>query len=481
MAYWSPTQHGQSSKSSSGGGGPIQGPPQQCLVWPQGQQNQPDYRWQCLYIENVLYLGHEEPLPYQLPYYSGGFGEGAAYGLQTGYREVDDEGHYEHPVQQHTYASVVMQPALPPRPARQEHVPYTQPVNKALLQHLERAEQPVLATAAFLQDSLAVVVIEGLLDQIKMIKRQRVMALEHIEHAGKCKSPVYEEPVVEPKQARALVRQPQEFVWAPAPTVVQPPPPHVQPLSSSSTSMPVHSDPVMPRPIQEPDILAVVENSLAKLSLEPCDEIMANALAMQQGQRVEALYVPVMGSQAGLSSQREARLAPEISELKAQPVAVESHGLSAFLHALDVQGPTKHRPAQILFMHTISIPAPPPQFAVVILTTDPRTPEQYDGLVVTQQKTAAVSKGKGKAVAMIKNKSDYGQFSSEDEQELEEGESAAQRFQHVQQNKKLTTKKVNVAKAEAAQQHQAINDFSGHIPDGLGVKVWGPLIACLVA
>ncbi|KAG6858416.1 hypothetical protein C0995_000219, partial [Termitomyces sp. Mi166 len=120
-------------------------------------------------------------------------------------------------------------------------------------------------------------------------------------------------------------------------------------------------------------------------------------------------------------------------------------------------------------MHTISIPAPPPQFAVVVLTTDSRMPEQYDGLVATQQKTVAMSKSKGKAVATIESESDYGQFSSEDEQESEEGKLAAQHFQHMQQNKKLTTK-VNIAKAEAAQQHWAINDFSGHIPDGLRVK-----------
>ncbi|KAG6867708.1 hypothetical protein C0995_004626 [Termitomyces sp. Mi166 len=161
--------------------------------------------------------------------------------------------------------------------------------------------------------------------------------------AGKCKAPVYEEPVVEPKQTRAPVRRPQEFVWAPASTVVQPPLPHVQLPSSSSTLMPVRLDPVMPRPIQEPDILAVVENPLAKLSLEPRNKIMADTPAMQQGWRVEALYMPVMGSQAGPSSQEEARLAPKIPELEAQPVAVESRGLSASLHAPDVPGPTTHR------------------------------------------------------------------------------------------------------------------------------------------
>ncbi|KAG6894668.1 hypothetical protein C0995_013888, partial [Termitomyces sp. Mi166 len=154
------------------------------------------------------------------------------------------------------------------------------------------------------------------------------------------------------------------------------------------------------------------------------------------------------------SSQGGVHLAPEIPELKAQPAAVESHRISTSSYALDVLGPTKHcrgqkppldmskldvmdfpdnvpaqaGPAQLLFMCAVLIPAPPPQFTVVILTTDPRMPEQYNGLVATQQKTAAMSKGKGKAVAMVNNESDYGQSLSEEEQESEEGESAAHRF-----------------------------------------------------
>ncbi|KAG6881453.1 hypothetical protein C0995_001866, partial [Termitomyces sp. Mi166 len=117
----------------------------------------------------------------------------------------------------------------------------------------------------------------------------------------------------------------------------------------------------------------------------------------------------------------------------------------------------------------MAILAPPPQFAVVVVTTDPRTPEQYDGLVVTQQKAAAASKGKGKIVPTLLDKSDYGELSdksdygellSEHEWESEEGESAAQCFQRVQYNKKLAAKKANKAKAEAALQHRAINDFS---------------------
>ncbi|KAG6858390.1 hypothetical protein C0995_000354, partial [Termitomyces sp. Mi166 len=83
--------------------------------------------------------------------------------------------------------------------------------------------------------------------------------------------------------------------------------------------------------------------------------------------------------------------------------------------------------------------------------------------------------GKEKIVPMLSNKSDYGELLSEHERESEEGESAAQRFQHVQYNKKLAAKKANKAKAEAALQHRAINDFSGCIPNGLGVKVWGLL------
>ncbi|KAG6896836.1 hypothetical protein C0995_011000 [Termitomyces sp. Mi166 len=123
----------------------------------------------------------------------------------------------------------------------------------------------------------------------------------------------------------------------------------------------------------------------------------------------------------------------------------------------------------------MAIPAPPPQLAVVVVTTDPRTPEQYDGLIATQQKAAAASKGKRKVVPTLSDESDYGESLSVHEQKSEEGESVAQRFQHVQYNKKLTAKKASQAKAEAALQHRAINDFSGCIPDGLGVKVWGLL------
>ncbi|KAG6881084.1 hypothetical protein C0993_002914, partial [Termitomyces sp. T159_Od127] len=58
---------------------------------------------------------------------------------------------------------------------------------EVLLQRLEAAGQPVLPTALFLQDNLAVMVMEGLLDQIELMQKQHVFALEQIDHAAKCK------------------------------------------------------------------------------------------------------------------------------------------------------------------------------------------------------------------------------------------------------------------------------------------------------
>ncbi|KAG6884530.1 hypothetical protein C0995_010151 [Termitomyces sp. Mi166 len=99
----------------------------------------------------------------------------------------------------------------------------------------------------------------------------------------------------------------------------------------------------------------------------------------------------------------------------------------------------------------MAIPAPPPQLAVVVVTTDPRTPEQYNGLIATQQKAAPASKGKGKVVPTLSDESNYSELLSVHKRELE-GESVAQHFQHVQYNKKLAAKKARKAKAEAALQ-----------------------------
>ncbi|KAG6894415.1 hypothetical protein C0992_006223 [Termitomyces sp. T32_za158] len=126
-------------------------------------------------------------------------------------------------------------------------------------------------------------------------------------------------------------------------------------------------------------------------------------------------------------------------------------------------------------MSPIVVPAPAAQFDVVVVATDPRTPAQYDGLMAEAAKTAAASKGKQRVVPTEEDASNYGQSSSEAEEEEEEGEMPAQRFQRVQRNKKLAKKKANRAQAAAALTHRAQNEFSGRIPDGLGVKIWGPL------
>ncbi|KAG6884151.1 hypothetical protein C0995_010825 [Termitomyces sp. Mi166 len=96
-----------------------------------------------------------------------------------------------------------------------EYVQYMHPVDECL----ERAGQPVSATAAFLRDDLAIMVVEGLLNQIKLMRRQRVSMLKQIEHVGKCKAPTFKEPMVEPKWARAPSQHSQELAWTPAHTV----------------------------------------------------------------------------------------------------------------------------------------------------------------------------------------------------------------------------------------------------------------------
>ncbi|KAG6869832.1 hypothetical protein C0995_000221 [Termitomyces sp. Mi166 len=179
----------------------------------------PDYK-QRLYVEN-LEVVQDEPRFYQAPEYSGGLGKGVAYRPPYMQDDSADEGRYECPQQMRSYASTVMQSVLP---SRVEYAQYAHPVDEVLLQHLERAGQPVPATAAFLQDDLAMMVVEGLLDQIELMRRQHMTVLEQIECVGKCKAPMFEEPMVEPKQARAPSQHPQELAWAPACTVAQLPP-----------------------------------------------------------------------------------------------------------------------------------------------------------------------------------------------------------------------------------------------------------------
>ncbi|KAG6884161.1 hypothetical protein C0995_010801 [Termitomyces sp. Mi166 len=231
MAFQGQPSISESSKSSGGEEGP-RGPPQQRSVQPQGQipqphrpqgqqqmRFQPDYE-QRLYVEN-LGVVRDKPCFYQAPEYSGGLGEGAAYRPPYMQDDLVDEGHYKHPQQMRLYASAVTQSVLL---LRAKYAQYAHPVDEVLLQRLEQAGQPVPAMAAFLQDDLAVMVVEGLLDQIELMRRQCMTALKQIEHVGKRKAPMFEELMVEPKRARAPSQRPQELVWAPARTVAWLPP-----------------------------------------------------------------------------------------------------------------------------------------------------------------------------------------------------------------------------------------------------------------
>ncbi|KAG6876060.1 hypothetical protein C0993_005782 [Termitomyces sp. T159_Od127] len=105
------------------------------------------------------------------------------------------------------------------------------------------------------------------------------------------------------------------------------------------------------------------------------------------------------------------------------------------------------------------------------MAKDPCTLAQYNELVAAQQKEAAASKSKRKAI----NESDYGEKESEQEHDLEKSKMPHERLQQIVWNKRIAKKKVDIAAAHAAQIKKAVNNFSRQIPDGLGVKIWGPL------
>ncbi|KAG6882975.1 hypothetical protein C0992_010073, partial [Termitomyces sp. T32_za158] len=311
------------------------------------------------------------------------------------------------------------------------------------------------------------------------MRRQRVSALEQIDRVAKRKLSSPEGVSGETKRARLQPARLGEPVRPPLGVAVSHSIPAIAPAPSSLPARPTAASTVQPAVVatvahepKAPD--APVEESSLDQRDEEMDEMPLTREDIELMDHFES-----MASSAG------------------QKVGPASRGLAVSSHAPTVPGPSKtHRgrkppilidnlelvdfpadiparaePAQLLFLKEVIFPAPPSQLPVVKLTTDPRTPAQYDGLTAT----TSAGKGKQRAVPAIEDDSDYGQSQSEEEEEAKEGESAAQRFQHVQRNKKLAKKKANRAKAAAAIVHRAQNDFFGRIPDGLGVKVWGPL------
>ncbi|KAG6875075.1 hypothetical protein C0992_005304 [Termitomyces sp. T32_za158] len=338
---------------------------------------------------------------------------------------------------------------------------------EVLLQRLEAAEQPVPLTASFLQDNLAIMVMEGLLDQIKLMRRQRVSALEQIDCTAKHKLSSPEGVSSEIKRARPQLTWPVESA---------------RPLgAASSQSIPAMASAslsLLARPTAASTVQPAVVATVAHEPKAP-DAPVEERLLDQQDEEMDE--VPLTREDLEFMDHFES-MAPSAG----QKVGLVSKGLAGSVHAPNVPGPSKnHRGrkppilidnlelvdfpadipvwaelAQLLFMKEVIFPALPIQLTVVKLTIDPRTPAQYNGLMAT----AAAGKGKQR-----------GGSQSKEEEEAEEGELAAQHFQCMQRNKKLTKKKANRAKAAAAIAHRVQNDFSGRIPDGLGVKVWGPL------
>ncbi|KAG6883486.1 hypothetical protein C0992_007715 [Termitomyces sp. T32_za158] len=175
MASRGPPKFGQSSQSSGKGGRPGQGP----------QKRQPTLEFQ--QYAAVPYPGCDAPLPYEMPIHAQmEVDQEEHYGRQ--FQEVRHKCYYQ-PGPSHCQAPIQTYACAVAPVARREVAPQAQPEmgTEVLLQRLEAAGQPVPPTTMFLQDNLAIMVMEGLLDQIKLMRRQHVSALEQINRAAKRK------------------------------------------------------------------------------------------------------------------------------------------------------------------------------------------------------------------------------------------------------------------------------------------------------
>ncbi|KAG6872547.1 hypothetical protein C0993_002102 [Termitomyces sp. T159_Od127] len=252
MAYQGQPKPGQSSQSSGQGGRPAQGQ----------YHNQPQQQRGQQYVA-MAYPGCKEPLPYQMPVH-----------VRMDMDE-EEEARYErayHPGPSrlqgggHSYARAVAQPW------EEMYAPQAQMRMgmEVLLGRLEAARQPVPATAEFLQDDLAVMVMEGLLNQIELMRRQHVTALEQIDRAAKRKLPINKGSSVEPKWAKPQPPRLTEVARAVAPVVAR-----LGPTVALTT-------PVLPaRPPATPAQAAPIkpwapDAPLAELSLEQRDEEMSD-------------------------------------------------------------------------------------------------------------------------------------------------------------------------------------------------------------
>ncbi|KAG6873491.1 hypothetical protein C0992_008713 [Termitomyces sp. T32_za158] len=205
---------------------------------------------------------------------------------------------------------------------------------EVLLQCLEAARQPVPPMALFLQDNLAIMVMEGLLNQIEFMRKQRVSALEQINRTVKCK-------LSSPEEGSA------------------------------------HELKVLPVPVED-------------IFLDQQDEEMDKVLWFKDELELMDHFDPIIpsaGKKVGPTSRSLARLTHASNTpgpLKnywgcKPPILIDNLELIDF--------PTNilewAEAAQLLFMKKVVFLVLPAQLTVVKLTTDLHIPAQYDGLVAT--------------------------------------------------------------------------------------------------
>ncbi|KAG6898647.1 hypothetical protein C0993_005361 [Termitomyces sp. T159_Od127] len=306
---------------------------------------------------------------------------------------------------------------------------------EVLLQCLETAGQPVPSIVLFLQDNLAVIVMEGLLDQIKLMQKQHVSALEQIS---------------EPKQARQQLPWPANVVRAGVPTtswsVPQVAPSLDRPGQSTTTSMcsvllAVMSVLPMATSTGQAMLLPMLAQPAAafarQLTFSTLASVVLTAPKVLEVQRaMNEEMVPVdIGSAAppskgtvglprhGPSAMSQAlnALEPFKTHQRQKPPLAASQ-----LEIVDFPAniPEQAEAAQMLFMKAMVFLALPEQVVVVVMPTDPCTPAQYDGIVATM----AAKKGKHCEAPPADNDSNYRESQSKEEEEEEEGKTPTQHF-----------------------------------------------------
>ncbi|KAG6876870.1 hypothetical protein C0993_012424 [Termitomyces sp. T159_Od127] len=278
------------------------------------------------------------------------------------------------------------------------HSAQVTPMTKRLLRCLEAAGQPVLAAALFLQDNLAFVVIEELPNQIKLMKKQCVSALEQINCTSKHKVGGYKEPIIKVKRAQV---QPLHTVFKLTRT------------EASVAEQPACLESVAVRPPPVQQLVVVLEPSIVQ-DVKNCP--------------VLARLAPASISSSMLKDRELAQPVSALSQHCGCKLLLDVNKMEVFDFPANILACAE--PVQMFFMLHISIPGPPAQYLMVVLVKDPCTPAQYNGLVATQQKETTASKGKMKAMP-ADNKSDYREESSKQEHVTEEDKMPREKMQQI--------------------------------------------------